>query len=140
MRKVAFAIDGWFLRKVVYKTKAFYYNGSNIRRYCTTALRPDDAIYRIFYYDTEPLIAKGHNPITRNFIDFETTPVASGQKALLQSIRETPNFALRLGKTTWDKSWLLHPDKFKDLIDKKITAADLVESDVRPNIRQKRLI
>jgi len=101
-------------------------------------LGPSDTLYRIFYYDTEPLIEKGHNPITKNFIDFGKTPVALGQKKLLESIRKTPNFALRLGKTIWrNKGWLLDPDKFKDLINKKTAIDNLTEIDIKPHIEQK---
>jgi len=66
-----------------------------------------DALYRIFYYDTEPLMEKGHNPITKGFIDFRKTHVALQQKALFDSLRRTPNFALRLGKTIWrNNNWI----------------------------------
>jgi len=59
-------IDGWFMRKRVYQLKTFYYDGPNIRAYCLKFLRDTDSLYRIFYYDTEPLTLKGHNPITKN--------------------------------------------------------------------------
>ena len=137
MRKVVFVIDGWFMRKRIYKLKSFLYNGANIRSYCKRHLREDDTIYRIFYYDTEPLEKKGHNPISKKMIDFKTTKVAQNQYALFNSIRRTPNFALRLGKTVWDKNWIINHNKLRRLINSKITVSDLTETDFRPNIRQK---
>ncbi len=138
MSKVVFMIDGWFMRKRVYQLKTFFYNGPNIRNYCTHFLSNSDALYRIFYYDTEPLIEKGHNPITNEFIDFGKTHVAMQQKELFASLRRTPNFALRLGKTIWrNNSWILRPEKFKDLISKRITIESLSEFDVHPQIEQK---
>ena len=138
MSKIVFMIDGWFMRKRIYQLKSFYYNGPNIREYCTKFLRPGEAIYRIFYYDTAPLLDKGHNPITKKFIDFGKTDVALGQNHLLASIRSTPNFALRLGKTRWrNKEWLLNTEKLKDLLNKKITVENLTEYDVSPLIEQK---
>jgi uncharacterized LabA/DUF88 family protein len=138
MSKVVFMIDGWFMRKRVYQLKTFFYNGPNIRNYCTYFLSDSDALYRIFYYDTEPLIEKGHNPITNEFIDFGKTHVAMQQKELFASLRRTPNFALRLGKTIWrNNSWILRPEKFKDLISKRITIESLSEFDVHPQIEQK---
>jgi uncharacterized LabA/DUF88 family protein len=137
-RKVVFFIDGWFMRKRVYNLKSFYYSGENIRNYCKKHLRPDDYLYRIFYYDTEPLEKKGHNPITKKGVDFGKTPVALEQKALFDSIKRTPNMALRLGKTEWrNNTWILAPDKLKELLNKKTTIDQLSEEDVRPLIEQK---
>jgi len=131
-------IDGWFMRKRIYELKKFYYNGKNIRDYCIKFLRKDDKLYRIFYYDTQPLMKKGHNPITKNLIDFKITSVAKTQEKLLKSIKETPNFALRLGKTVWrNNEWVLKYHKFKELIDKNISIDDLEENDVKPRIEQK---
>ncbi len=138
MRKVVFMIDGWFMRKKIYKYKTFYYSGPEIRKYCVKHLRTDDYLYRIFYYDTEPLDKKGHNPITKKSIDFGTTRVAVEQTKLLNSIKTTPNFALRLGKTVWrNNEWLIKPDKLQLLLNKTITVDQLTEDDFKPLIEQK---
>lgn len=138
MRKVVFIIDGWFMRKKIYELKSFYYDGTHIREYCLKHLRKEDHLYRIFYYDTMPLMMKGHHPITKKLIDFSNTPVAKKQVKLLESIKQTPNFALRLGKTSWKlNSWALKPEKFKALLDKKIGVEDLEEKDIQPIIEQK---
>ena len=80
-------------------------------------MKPDDYLYRIFYYDTEPLSEKGHNPVTNAPVDFATTSVAKQQIELFDDIRHTPNFALRLGKAIWrSKGWILTQDKFKSLL------------------------
>lgn len=138
MSKIVFMIDGWFMRKRIYQIKTFYYDGPNIRKYCQLFLGPKDTLYRIFYYDTEPLKDKANNPITKKFIDFGRTSVAMKQHKLFESIKRTPNFALRLGKTVWqNKEWKLRQDKFKDIIIKKIAVDDLKEEDVEPLIKQK---
>jgi len=96
MRKILFIIDGWFMRKSIYKLKSFY-------------------------YDTEPFDKKAHNPISKNPIDFSKTSVAEHQKALLKSIKRTPNFALRLGRTVWrNNQWILSQEKIKNLVNKKL--------------------
>jgi len=131
-------IDGWFMRKTIYSSKAFFYNGPEIRKYCVSHLRPNDYLYRIFYYDTAPLDKKGHHPITKKAIYFGDTPVARAQRALLDSLRTTPNFALRLGKTIWrNNEWILFPEKLKALLEKRITVDDLTEDDFHPLIEQK---
>ncbi len=138
MRRVVFMIDGWFMRKQIYKFKTFFYSGEEIRKYCVSHLTSGDYLYRIFYYDTEPLYKNGHNPITRKSIDFSTTKVAKEQIKLLDSIKTTPNFALRLGKTVWrNNEWLIKPDKLEKLLNKSITVDDLKENDLRPRIEQK---
>jgi uncharacterized LabA/DUF88 family protein len=137
--KTVFVIDGWFMRKRIYRLKTFFYDGDNIRKYCMKHLAQyKDTLYRIFYYDTAPLDKKGKNPISYNDIDFAQTSVAEAQNKLLESIKRTPNFALRLGKTVWkNNAWILKPDKFHELLEKKITLDDLTEVDVIPLIGQK---
>ena len=138
MRKVVFMIDGWFMRKKIFALKAFHYDGPNIRNYCRSHLRENDYLYRIFYYDTGPLEKTGHNPITKEMINFSKTPVAIAQRKLFESIKHTPNFALRLGSTVWrNKAWILNPDKLKTLLKKEISVDDITEYDVSPHIEQK---
>ncbi|SHK93171.1 NYN domain-containing protein [Desulfatibacillum alkenivorans DSM 16219] len=138
MQKVAFVIDGWFMRKRIYQLKTFLYNGENIRKYCLKHLLKDDQLYRIFYYDTNPLSKKGHNPVSKKQVDFEKTSVAVQQIALLESLRSTPNVALRLGSFVWqNNAWVLNQDRLKSLISKKISIDDLDENDVKPAITQK---
>jgi len=138
MRKVVFMIDGWFMRKQIYRHKTFYYSGPEIRKYCVKHLRKDDYLYRIFYYDTEPLDKKGQYPISKKTIDFAVTKVALEQIKLLNSIKETPNFALRLGKTVWrNNEWILKPEKLGALLNKTITIDQLTDEDFKPLIQQK---
>lgn len=138
MAKIVFMIDGWFMRKRIYHLKTFFYDGPQIREYCIKFLRDEDRLYRIFYYDTEPLREKGHHPLTKKFIDFGKTTVAAHQDRLFQSLRRTPNFALRLGKTIWrNNDWILSAEKFKSLLSGKIAVTELREEDIRPQIEQK---
>ena len=126
------------MRKTIYTRKTFPYDGPHIREYCVSHLRKDDYLYRIFYYDTEPLEKKGHHPLTGEAIDFGQTIVAREQRNLLKSIKCTPNFALRLGKTIWrNNEWILDPYKMKSLLQKRIAVSDLTKYDFKPNIEQK---
>jgi uncharacterized LabA/DUF88 family protein len=81
---------------------------------------------------------KGHYPITQTSVDFGKTSVAQAQIALLDSIKRTPNFALRLGKTIWrNNEWILKADKLDALLRKKITVDSLTDNDFKPLIEQK---
>lgn len=72
---------------------------------------------------------KGHNPISGKAI---------AQYKLLESLKKTPFFALRLGKTIWrNNQWILSSSKLKELLKKDISVDDLVDADVRPLIEQK---
>ncbi|KIX15173.1 NYN domain-containing protein [Dethiosulfatarculus sandiegensis] len=146
MQKVAFLIDGWFMRKRVYWLKSFFYDGPGIRDYCMQHLRNNDGdfiakdarLYRIFYYCTAPLEMKGLHPITDHPVDFGQTAVAQQQRKLFESIKRTPNIALRIGKTVWrNKNWIISQDQVRLLLKKRISVDDLSESDVAPQIEQK---
>jgi len=138
MKKTVFVIDGYFMWKRVSYLNLFYYDGKNIRDYCMKHLSKEDDLYRIFYYDTGPLEAKGHNPISKELVDFRSSPASKKRIGLFESLRRTPNFALRLGRPIWsNKEWCLKPEKFMELIDEKITVDELEEGDVVPRIEQK---
>lgn len=137
MRRVVFIIDGWFMRKRIKYFKKFPYTGEEIRKYCLSHLQTTDCLYRIFYYDTEPLRKIGTHPITKQNIDFGKTTVAIEQEQLLESIKHTPNFALRLGKTAWKNDWIINQKSLNKLINKQIIIDDLKEKDIQPVIRQK---
>ena len=136
--KIAIIIDGWFMRKRIYKTKAFSYSAKNIHTYCKSLLKKEQKIFRIYYYDTEPLRSKGHHPVTKKSINFEKTSVAKEQNRILGEIREYPNFALRLGETHWNgKSWNLSENALKQLLSGKLPPKDVEDKDITPGIKQK---
>lgn len=138
IRKVAFIIDGWFMYKRTQSLKLFDYNGKNIRNYCKKLLRTNDYLYRIYYYDTLPLNKKGEHPLTRRSIDFSKTEQAKKQTELLESIKKTPLFALRLGTTYWENNaWTIRYDRLKELLKEKISVSNLEETDIKPLIKQK---
>ena len=140
MNRITFFIDGWFMRKSIMQAKTFEYTAKNIRRYCGLHLSryPNRQLVRIFYYDTEPLMVRGHNPLTNKPIDFSKSDVAQNQIALLEEIKGTPSMALRLGKTIWrDNGWVINPQKMRKLLQGEITVDDLEEKDIKPTIEQK---
>ena len=137
IEKVAIVIDGWFMRKRIHATRAFIYSANNIRSYCKSLLKKDQKLFRIYYYDTEPLGIKGHNPVSKKSIDFSMTEVAKKQNRVLNEIRECPNFALRLGVTYWRKDWSLSENALTRLLNGQLSSEKIKETDVFPNIRQK---
>lgn len=136
LKKVAFMVDGNFLFSRVKYFKSFFVDGPGIRAYCLRHLGEDEELYRIFYYDAPPLDRKGKDPLGAD-IDFGESPAAVAMKKRLDSIRETPNMALRLGKTAWQNDWSLSQKTLKDLLAGNRKIADLAGHDFIPNIRQK---
>ena len=125
--------------KRIQHLKLFEYNGPNIRNYCKKHLNFDyETFYRIFYYDTAPYDGRGHNPVSKKSVNFTTSPAAQKQNLLFDSIKKTPNFALRLGHVIWDNNrWALKPEPQKSLLNGTITVSDLKEDDVAPIFKQK---
>ena len=150
--KVAFIIDGYFMRKRVFhaskKKYGFYYNGKNIRNYCKKHLNSSDefkkdSIFRIYYYDSLPVDKKAHNPISKKSIDFKKQEIYKKQTELFKDIKSSPNFALRLGVAHIQKNW-----NIKDACIEKIlkesgesgkNKATITPDDVKPNIHQKQV-
>ena len=134
MNKVAFFVDGHFMFRRVSLFKSFFLTGATVRDYCARHLKADEQFYRIFYYDTPPLERVAKTPFGAD-IDFGMTSSANRQQKLLQSIRETPDMALRIGKTTWQNDWLLDENKIKELT--AGAQVSLCDDDFYPNIKQK---
>lgn len=86
--------------------QVLFFDGKGIREYCKRHIKTNEEIYRIFYYDAPPLDRISQTPFgeTRDMGD---TATATRMKKLLESIRETPEMALRLGKVAWQNDWQL---------------------------------
>ena len=96
-------------------------------------------LFRTFYYDARPYQNKGHTPVSRRAINYARTPQAQFRDRLHDILRRTPNLALRLGEV-WkdtDRSWILKPQPQKRLLNGQLVAADLVDADFAPALRQK---
>lgn len=100
-------------------------------------LRPKDVLYRVFYYDCEPLSKKTHNPITGKAIDFSKTPQYEFRMQLMECLKHQRKVALRLGTLKEDGIWMIRPRLVKDLLKGKITIDQLGEDDVYLEVRQK---
>jgi uncharacterized LabA/DUF88 family protein len=136
MQKVAFFVDGHFMRKRIFLFRSFAFRGPNIRSYCARHLQADENFYRIFFYDAPPLERKTKYP-SGAILDLGAEPAATQQKALLDSIREAPDMALRLGSASWQNNdWVLKKSTLEKLLQTG-SVAGLQDSDFFPNIRQK---
>ncbi len=94
-------------------------------------------LYRIFFYDCPPLTKKAHNPVSRRPVDFSKTAEATFRFELHAQLKKQRKVALRLGKLSDHAHWAIRPEPTKDLLAGKRTIAQLIESDVHYDVRQK---
>ena len=95
-------------------------------------------LYRIFFYDCPPLRHKVHNPISGQALDFSKTKTATWRLAFHDELRKLRKLALRLGYLNERSGhWALQPSKLKDLLKGRTDVAELVERDVKYEVRQK---
>ncbi|HEY9017637.1 NYN domain-containing protein [Thiomicrospira sp.] len=95
------------------------------------------SIYRIIFYDCIPLAKRIQNPVSKKGLNLEKTEAAIFRNDLHQALRKQRKVALRLGRLDGGKEWVIKPDVTKNLLNNKISIADLTESDVRLEVKQK---
>lgn len=140
---VAVLIDGGFFLKRYYKV----YPGSRhhtpeqvAQKLYTLALAhvgEENLLYRVFYYDCQPLDKKAHNPISNRLINYGSTPLAEFRKGLFEELKKKRKVALRLGYLHENNSWVIRPRYTKQLLKKRISVDDLREDDVMLEMTQK---
>jgi hypothetical protein len=97
----------------------------------------ENTLYRIFYYDCHPFDKKMHNPISHRAVDFKNTEEYAFRMSLINTLKRKRKVALRLGEIKDNKIWGIYPNKVKELLTGKVQIADLKESDVFVELRQK---
>lgn len=146
MKRVAFIIDGQFMREIVFKHRAFYYTPENIHRYCSLHLGclqpgyPDEnrneEIYRILYYDAEPFRETVTNPMTGKDTDYSLLSITEKSLAFLRDLKLSPNMAVRLGYLHWQgRKWMI-----KEQVVNKVCSGNNLQigpEDIIPVLQQK---
>lgn len=142
-RRIAILIDGGFFIK---RFNALYnrdhkMTGAQVADMMYTMalrhVRDNDVLYRIFYYDCEPLDKRMHNPITKHCINYAKTDQYKFRHELLDALKYKRKVALRIGTLKTSSHWIINPSATERLLKKEITIDELVEDDVTPEIRQK---
>lgn len=141
--KIAVLIDGGFFVKrfnTLYN-KGRKMSGAEVAEHLYTMAHkhvgPKNILYRIFYYDCEPLSKKVHNPISHKAIDFSKSEEYKFRKELIDTLKRKRKVAIRIGTLKDNNTWAIRPQKLKDLLSRKISIDDLNENDVYFEIRQK---
>lgn len=155
MKKTAILVDGGFYRKLaqhLWGEKSPEERANELIRYCHFHLKDRDnyhwqenkkvyehtELYRIFYYDCEPIKKTIFNPLTQKNIDFSKTPSFKWMKTFLSSLKQRRKVALRMGFFADDEmNYIFSPDTVKKLCRKALTVDDLSDQDLVLNMRQK---
>jgi len=152
--RTALLIDGSFYINRYYRLKGSQkpaYAAKDLHRMCLRHLleytrnedqeeqeRQRNHLYRIFFYDCQPLTKKVHNPVNDRAIDFSTTPIAKWRLQFHVELKKLRKVALRLGYLNERSGhWTLRPDVLKQLLTREVTVDGLSENDVKYDVRQK---
>lgn len=141
--KVAVLIDGGFFHK---RFNALYNKERNMTpadvasHMYTMAMKHvgnTNTLYRIFYYDCEPLKKKAHNPITHKPIDFSQSNQYTFKIQFFEELRQKRKVALRLGTLKDNKNWIIKQPIVDALLKGTLQADELKEDDVMLDVQQK---
>jgi uncharacterized LabA/DUF88 family protein len=135
--RVVLLLDGGFVRRKLKDSLRHRPTAPDVMTMCKTILAKDAVkdmtLFRIYWYDAEPVEGTVTNPISRAKTDLAKTQEACCNRALLQALEFQPHVAVRRGKTVI-RNWKLGPRAVKE-----ITRAPrvVVERDLVPDIGQK---
>lgn len=135
--KIAFVLDGGFVRQKLKSKLSRLVSADDIVNLCDLLGQHQEIknydLYRVFYYDAEPLSGMATHPISRDKIDFGVTPTARTMRQLLDQLEMKRKFALRKGRLQ-HQGW-----KLAQSAERKLSpSTSTISSDqIVPNIKQK---
>jgi uncharacterized LabA/DUF88 family protein len=94
-------------------------------------------LYRILYYDGEPLQKSVHHTLTNRLIKFGNSETARFRREFFERLKHQRKVALRLGTSKDHAGWISRPGQTKKLLKGEMTLNDLTEEDVTYDITQK---
>lgn len=146
--KVAILVDGGFYRKRAYKVKGDVTpreRADELYNYCIRHLRERfygedhySELYRIFYYDCEPINKQVYNPLTKRSIDFSKSDTKIWTDDFFKELAVKRKVALRFGELSESNiHYNLKPDTTKKLLRGAKRIDDLTDSDLSLSLQQK---
>jgi hypothetical protein len=111
MKKVALLIDGgWFCKALskLLNCAGGWPTADQLYRNATAAVKADEEILRIFYYDCEPDGNKAENPIDKSVFAYGQSPAFRARKAFFHELSQRNVVALRRGELK-ARGWQLQP-------------------------------
>lgn len=144
MTRTAILVDGGFYRKrakFLWGEKTAEDRAKELSAYCHAHLHDHTEkrqLYRIFYYDCEPIGRKSvYHPLRKANIDLDKSDTHTWATAFMEELKHRRKFALRLGHMSEQMNYNLRPESTKALLAGKIKIEDLTERDFVFNAQQK---
>lgn len=147
MAKTAIFIDGGFYRSRaarLWGKKTPEKRADELYAYCQQHMHrvrneePDRQLYRIFYYDCDPISKVVYHPFLKKNIDFSKSETYRWTMDFFGCLKRQRKMCLRKGVLLDSRaSFIIHPDKMKELLSGKITVEQLEERDFSPSWSQK---
>lgn len=146
MVRTAILVDGGFYRKRarhLWGEKTAEDRAKELAAYCQAHLHDktsgeDRSLYRIFYYDCEPIGRKSvYHPLRKANVDLDKSDTYTWANAFMEQLKQRRKFALRLGHLSDAMNYNLKPDVTKKLLSGRITIDELTEGDFSFNAQQK---
>lgn len=146
MVRTAILVDGGFYRKrarYLWGEKTAGDRAKELGAYCQAHLHDKDGeesrqLYRIFYYDCEPIGRKSvYHPLRKANVDLEKSDTYIWATEFMEQLKKRRKFALRLGHLSEQIHYNLKPDATKALCSGKRTVESLTEADFIFTAQQK---
>lgn len=120
------------------RTNDVYIYSDNKQLHPKDCVGSDRQLYRIFYYDCNPLSKVVYHPYLKKNIDFEKTDTYKWTLEFFSYLKEQRKMCLRKGYLLdSDATFAIKPNRMKALLQNRITLDDLTEMDFSPSWRQK---
>lgn len=136
MKKVAVLLDGGF---VVKRLRAMldgeYPNSTQVLEFARRCVRDGEELFRIYYYDCPPFDGTSVNPVSKEEIDFSTTPIFERLSTLQREISVADDVAFRKGMLNLN-GWRLNRYRVRNV---QRTGRPLEAEDFEPDLEQKRV-
>ena len=150
MGKTAIFIDGGYYRVRAAKLwgkKSPEKRANELYAYCMEHMKHvrndegnerDRQLYRIFYYDCDPISKVVYHPLLKKNIDYSKSETYLWTMEFFDHLKKQRKMCLRKGiLLDSDATFVINPEKMKHLLSGKITLDDLTEIDFHPSWRQK---
>lgn len=142
--KTAVLVDGGFYRKRAQKLFGELPakdRAEELNNYCWRHLKEKNItheLYRIFYYDCEPIKKKVYHPFKKQQIDFSKSEMYGWMVEFLDELKKKRKFALRMGNLSEEQAnYSIREKVVKKLCNGTKNLSDLTEMDFKLNLDQK---
>lgn len=148
MIRTAILVDGGFYRKrasYLFGKLSSQARATELTKYCMDHIadvkkhEEQRSLYRVYYYDCEPLKKMLYHPIEKRNIDFGKSDTYTWMIDFLEELKKKRKFALRLGKLSDSGAGVgISPEATKEIFSGRKSIEELTERDLFFNLGQQK--